>query len=149
MPNPQHIVAVSGLFYNEHGQVLLVKTERRGWECPGGQVEEGEDLLDALQRETEEESGCKVIVERLVGVYTNPAPPSKIMFMFVGKHVSGAPSPTEECSETGWFMADQALEMVTFPSNRLKLQDALASSDRPVYRVYTARPYELLKQSEL
>ncbi len=51
MPDPMHIVAVSGLFSNANGQVLLVKTDRRGWECPGGQVEDGEDLVAALQRE--------------------------------------------------------------------------------------------------
>ena len=36
--------------------------------------------------------------------------------------------------------------MVAFGPNRLKLQDALENSDRPVYRVYAARPYELRKQ---
>jgi hypothetical protein len=46
MSDPQHIVAVSGLFYNSDGQVLLVKTERRGWECPGGQVYMSADAGD-------------------------------------------------------------------------------------------------------
>ena len=48
MSDPQHIVAVAGAFFNELGQILLVRTERRGWECPGGQVEEGEDLISAV-----------------------------------------------------------------------------------------------------
>ncbi len=30
MDHPRHIVAVSGLFFNSDGLVLLVKTERRG-----------------------------------------------------------------------------------------------------------------------
>jgi hypothetical protein len=38
MGDPRHIVAVSGLFFNPDGNVLLVKTERRGWKCPGGQT---------------------------------------------------------------------------------------------------------------
>ncbi len=70
MSDPQHIVAVGGLFYDRDGRVLLVKTERRGWECPGGQVESGEDLAEALVREAREETGCEVRVERLAGVYT-------------------------------------------------------------------------------
>ena len=37
---------------------------------------------------------------------------------------------------------------VTFGPNRLKLQDALADCGRPVYRVYRARPYELVRQME-
>lgn len=147
MSDPQHIVAVSGLFYDARGRVLLVETPRRGWECPGGQVECGEDLVEALVREVREETGCVVQVERLVGVYTNPIPPSKVMFMFTGAHVSGEPSGGDELG-AGWFSVEDALDRVTFGPNRLKLEDALRNQDRPVYRVYTARPYELWLQQK-
>jgi ADP-ribose pyrophosphatase YjhB (NUDIX family) len=110
MSDPQHIVAVAGAFFNEAGQVLLVRTEQRGWECPGGQVEEGEDLIAALVREVQEETGCVVEVERLVGVYTNPVLPSKVMFMFVGKYVGGVLGQSDE-QEAGWY---------TFVDNELK-----------------------------
>ena len=141
MDHPRHIVAVSGLFFNHDGSVLLVKTERRGWECPGGQVELGEDLIAALIRETYEESGCEVEVERLAGVYTNPAAPQKVMFQFVGRHVGGAPRGSEETAEAGWFTLDEALHMVTFPANLAKLNDALRAAGRPIYRVYSTQPY--------
>lgn len=147
LSDPQHIVAVAGLFYDAQGRVLLVKTERRGWECPGGQVECGEDLVEALVREAREETGCEVRVERLVGVYTNPVPPTKVMFMFVGQHVRGEPEAGDELG-AGWYSVEQALEMVTFGPNLLKLRDALWAAERPVYRVYTARPYHLLRQME-
>jgi hypothetical protein len=38
--------------------------------------------------------------------------------------------------------------MVTFGANRLKLRDAVQNAERPVYRVYTALPYEILKQRQ-
>ena len=41
---PCHIVAVGGLVRNADGLILLMRHPRRGWEFPGGQVEEGEDL---------------------------------------------------------------------------------------------------------
>jgi 8-oxo-dGTP diphosphatase len=141
MPDPRHIVAVCGLFTNEGGQVLLVKTPRRGWECPGGQVELGEDVIAALRREVREESGCEVEVERLVGLYTNPAPPEKVILMFRGQHRAGSPCAGEETLEVGWFTVEQALEQVTNPPDALRLRDALAGHERPVYRVYTTRPY--------
>jgi ADP-ribose pyrophosphatase YjhB (NUDIX family) len=141
MDDPRHIVCVSGLFFNEAGEVLLVKTPRRGWECPGGQVELGEDLVSALLREVAEESGCEVQVETLAGVYTNPTPPEKVMFLFRGRHVTGVPRPSEETPEVGWFRVEQALEAVTFPSEAGKLRDALATRDRPIYRIYSTRPY--------
>lgn len=147
MSDPLHIVAVSGLFYNDQGQILLVRTPHRGWECPGGQVECGEDLIEAVVREVQEETGCIVHVDRLVGVYTNPIPTTKVMFMFLGKHLSGEATTGDEL-ETGWFSVTDALQRVTFGPNRLKLEDALQYKDHPVYRVYTARPYELLKQCD-
>ena len=145
MSDPRHIVAVAGAFFNAQGQVLLVRTERRGWECPGGQVEEGEDLVSALIREVQEETGCGVEVRRLIGIYTNPAPPSKVMFMFVGRHTGGILGVGDE-QEAGWFTVEQALERVVHPANRLKLQDALSQNERPIYRVYTTNPYELRQE---
>ncbi len=51
--------AVMGLpFYN--GQIVLAQT-KRGWEIPGGHVEEGENILNCLSRELEEEIGAKDI----------------------------------------------------------------------------------------
>jgi 8-oxo-dGTP diphosphatase len=149
MDYPCHIVAVSGLFFNSDGNVLLVKTERRGWECPGGQVELGEDLITALIRETREESGCEVEVERLAGIYTNPVSPQKVMFQFVGRYISGAPRGSEETAEAGWFTVEEALELVTFPANLAKLNDALRASERPVYRVYSTQPYTVELESEI
>ncbi len=57
MDTPKHIVAVAGLISNPQGEVLLLKSPRRGWEFPGGQVEAGENLIEALQREIREETG--------------------------------------------------------------------------------------------
>jgi 8-oxo-dGTP diphosphatase len=141
LDDPRHIVAVSGLFFNHDGNVLLVKTERRGWECPGGQVELGEDLITALIRETREESGCEVEVNRLAGVYTNPIAPQKVMFQFVGTYLSGIPQGSEETADAGWFTVDEARQLVTFPANLAKLNDALRADERPIFRVYSTQPY--------
>ena len=47
---PTHIVAAAGIVVNSSGEILLVKNNRRGWEFPGGQVEVGENLIDAVKR---------------------------------------------------------------------------------------------------
>lgn len=145
---PRHIVAVMGLVRDAAGRVLLVKTARRGWEPPGGQVELGEDLLAALRRETLEESGCDVAVGRLVGVYSNTGAPEKVMFTFLCAYRSGEPTPSAETSEVGWFAPEEARRLVTFPAQRDKLRDALAACEAPgagvFYRVYRTNPYVVL-----
>jgi 8-oxo-dGTP diphosphatase len=48
MAMPTHIVAVGGFVENVQGEILLVQTQHNGWVFPGGQVEVGENLTDAL-----------------------------------------------------------------------------------------------------
>jgi 8-oxo-dGTP pyrophosphatase MutT (NUDIX family) len=80
---PTHIVAVFGLIRDASRRVLVVRSPKRGWEMPGGQVEEGESLVQALQREIGEEAGVTVTVGKLVGVYSNVKPPTKVIFGFL------------------------------------------------------------------
>ena len=56
---PTHIVAAAGYVFNKNGNILLVKTNTRGWDCTGGQIEVGESVEDGVLREVLEESGVK------------------------------------------------------------------------------------------
>src|SRR5665811_1872378 len=60
-------VRVSGLI-RDHGAVLLVRQTRCShdhWLLPGGAVERGETLTEALEREIYEECGLRVQVENV------------------------------------------------------------------------------------
>jgi 8-oxo-dGTP diphosphatase len=146
---PTHIVAVGGLVRNGDGQVLLVRSPRRGWEFPGGQVEEGEALTLALEREIEEEAGVRVQVGALAGVYTNITPPSKLMFGFLCEWLEGELRTSAESLETAWFSAEEAVRLVTYPPYVDRLGDLLAFSGTPIYRVYASRPYQVLSERRL
>ncbi|WP_119293902.1 NUDIX domain-containing protein, partial [Streptomyces sp. YIM 130001] len=52
----------------EDGRVLLAHHFSRTWTLPGGRVEHGEDPFDTVVREFAEETGCDVVVERILGV---------------------------------------------------------------------------------
>lgn len=61
-----------GAIVLDKGALLLVKRDRepaRGlWSLPGGRVEAGETLREALVREVREETGIEIDVDGLIGV---------------------------------------------------------------------------------
>lgn len=75
MATPTRILpAMSVLIVREDGHVLLERRSDNGrWGLPGGAVEIGESIADATRREVEEETGLRVEIVRLVGLYSEPA----------------------------------------------------------------------------
>lgn len=137
---PRHIVAVGGLVSRGDGNVLLLRGPRRGWEFPGGQVEEGETLPDALQREVLEETGVTVSVGRLVGVYTN-VQSRIVMFGFLCDWQKGEARTSLEALEVAWVSPQEALTRVTHPAIYSRLRDKLSFDGRVVYRAYSVDAY--------
>jgi len=143
---PTHIVAVMGIVRNSEGQILLIRSPRRGWEPPGGQVENGEGVLLALEREILEESGIEIEPGRLVAMYSNVTSiPTKLMLTFEANAVGGKLQTSEESLDVGWFSQEEAVDKVTHPAQKHKLQDALQNSERIIYRVYGTDPYKMIK----
>lgn len=69
------ILTVDGIFL-EKGKVLLVKQAKYpffgSWVIPGGHVDYGERVEDAIKREMKEELGVPVKIKKLFGVYSDP-----------------------------------------------------------------------------
>jgi 8-oxo-dGTP diphosphatase len=151
MEPPRHIVAVSGLVTDPlTGRVLLIRSPRRGWEFPGGQVERGETLTDALVREVREETGVTVEVSDLVGVYSNTHS-HIVMFGFLCAWLEGTPTTSPESLEVAWVERDRALERVTNPAIYDRLRDMLDFDGTVVYRAYvrTGETYLIQEEREL
>ncbi|MEV0534985.1 NUDIX domain-containing protein [Kitasatospora sp. NPDC050463] len=69
---PLHSVSVAGAVVRADGRVLAIRRADNGtWEPPGGVLELSESIEDGVRREVFEETGIKVGVERLTGVYKN------------------------------------------------------------------------------
>lgn len=65
---------VAMIIFNEKGEVLLQKrADVNLWGIPSGHVEPGETVKDAAVREILEETGLKVKILRLIGVYSEPS----------------------------------------------------------------------------
>ena len=120
-----HKVSVAAMVHDGNGKILLVNSPWRGWEYPGGLIEPGESFEEALRREIREESGVEVEIERFVSICKNLG--SDIVNIdFVCRYVSGELTTSEESTQVIWATPEEALEMITFPLTKKRLQNMLA-----------------------
>lgn len=129
---PKHIVSAAAIVLNEDREILLIRGPRRGWEMPGGQVEEGESLADAAIRETKEESGVDIEIIKFCGIFQN-VERSICNTLFIGRPIGGQPIATEESLETGYYPIRDALAMVTWSNFRERIEYCLNEDHHPFY----------------
>lgn len=111
-------VGVGAVILNEDGRLFLAlrgpaaKNERGLWEFPGGSVEFGERLADALRREILEEYGVQIEVGDLLDVVDHLLPAEGQHWVsptFICRLISGEPTIREpgKCAAIGWFALDE------------------------------------------
>ena len=94
-----------------NGRLLMVRRARepgRGlWSLPGGHVEGGEYLSDALRREVKEETGLDVTVGGLAGIFEVVGEQHLVVLDFM-VDVSGDPVPSAggDADEARWVELD-------------------------------------------
>ena len=123
-----HLVSVAAMVHDGKGKILLVNSPWRGWEYPGGLIEPGESFEQALRREIREESGVEVEIERFVGICKN-LERNIVNIDFVCRYVGGDLRTSEESTEVVWVTPDQALNMITFPLTKKRLQNMLSGDE--------------------
>ena len=155
-----HFVSAAGVVFRE-GKVLMIRSERRGWEFPGGVVEQGEGILDGLKREILEESGIEAEPECVVGVYQNIVRkkgygplegmdlPTTVNMVFRCCYAGGTEKVTEESLETGWFTPEEAMGMIGMDYIKKSLTDALALNGQTCFATFRKRDKEMEFVSEL
>ena len=125
------------VLHPETREVLLHKREDfRVWALPGGGIENGESWEEAAVRETFEETGYRIRVERLSGEYRRPQMPNGggLTYVAIGHLLDiRAEPPGWESVEVGWFPAD-ALPASLHRFGRIYIADALSESAAPIQR---------------
>jgi 8-oxo-dGTP diphosphatase len=117
----------------EGGKVLLgLRRDIDWWNLPGGGMELGETVDEALRREVLEETGLEVQVGRLVGVYSKPQK-QEVVLTFLCHIVGGALQETEEIRESRFFAPD-ALPANTLPKHVERVRDATLGQPEAVVR---------------
>ena len=113
LPRASPIVGVGAVIWNAENQLVLI---RRGqeprlgeWSIPGGKLEWGEGLREALLREVEEETGLGVEIESLIDVVDSiTRDPSGavlrhyVLVDFTARHLAGVLRPGSDAAEARW-----------------------------------------------
>lgn len=115
-PHQKPVPAVAAIILRD-GEILLI---RRGgepgaglWSIPGGNVELGETLEEALKREVREETGLEIIVGKLAGVHNLVVREAgRIRFHYVildyfADVVSGEMCPASDVTDCRWVRLDE------------------------------------------
>jgi len=125
-------IAAFVVIFDKKDRVLL--SHRRDldlWNLPGGRVENGELPTEAAIRETREETGLKIKIKDLVGVYGKPDK-DEIVFLFRGKIKSGELKMTSEADQHQFFKINK-LPQNTIPKHKERILDAVKRFEDPVF----------------
>lgn len=67
------VVGGSAIVDDGAGRILLERRSDNGWwGLPGGAMDIGESFADCVIREVREETGLRVVIDRIVGIYSDP-----------------------------------------------------------------------------
>lgn len=114
--------------------LLFLRDDMPLWTNIGGQVDDGEDFLTALDREAGEEIGCRIDVGRFVGDFFSPQK-NGVFFheqVYMGRLAAGEKeSPQKDEGVTlAWFHKDN-LPANMGPRYRFRLEYAFANHPAP------------------
>ncbi len=143
-----HLTSAAGLVVRDDGCILLVFSPRRGWEFPGGLIEPGEPIEEALRREIREESGVEVGITGFVGVSKNVIK-DIVNLDFRCRYMGGELTTSEESPRVGWFTREEAVSAVTDPLIKKRFMNMLDGRGTIHIINFIKEPYSIVSEIEI
>lgn len=126
------VVAVSAIVPDNQGRILLIRrTDNHYWSIPGGGVEPGESIRNAVAREVKEETGFNCEVTGLIGIYSDPNHVAayddgevrqEFSICFTARIIGGTISTSDESSEVSFVSLDDTTDYTIHPSIQLRIK---------------------------
>jgi len=107
-------------------KILLVKRQTPPfigyWVIPGGHVDYGEMVEEALKREMKEELGITVKIKKLIGVYSDPKRDPRyhtVAVVYLCQKIKGKISLNREASEFKYFSLKKLPKKIGFDHRKI------------------------------
>lgn len=118
----KQIKVVAAVIENEYEEILCAlrsstMTMPNMWEFPGGKVEADEELHTAIQREIQEELGCRIEPDELHNEYIHEYEAFNIQLITIKcRLVDGTPVPREH-AKLLWLRREHLTSLVWAPAD--------------------------------
>ncbi|MET7933319.1 NUDIX hydrolase [Streptomyces sp. NPDC005322] len=131
-----HSVSVAGVVVDERGRALLIK-RRDGstWEPPGGVLDPGGTVPEALRREILEETGVKIALPAaLTGVYKDMTG-LVVSLVFRCEAADGTPATGARTRAWRWATRAEVPDLAD-EAHAVRILDALDTASPPAVRAH-------------
>jgi ADP-ribose pyrophosphatase YjhB (NUDIX family) len=133
------VVGSSAVVVDDEGRILLQRRSDSGnWALPGGAMDIGETLAASAIREVKEETGFDVHIERIVGIYSDPAHVfaysdgevrQEFSICLACTIVGGSLAVSHESTDVRFVSVAELEGLEMHPSIRKRIDDYLASGE--------------------
>lgn len=137
-PKPNSLVpAASAIVVDKQGDILLIRrSDNELWSIPGGRMEVGESLSEAVVREVLEETGIHARPIRITGIYSSPRSVvayedgevrQQFSVCFECEPITGNIQTSDESLEVGFYNEQAIRAMSMSDSIRRRINDYFAN----------------------
>ena len=132
------------IFDTTKNKILLTcRADNSLWCLPGGGIDPGESVVEACAREVWEETGLRVRVGKLIGVYSNPHQLIEynegnrfqlVALIFEAEPINGELGISDETTAVGYFSLTEIEDMDLMEHHRVRIKDALVGQQAAFVR---------------